>query len=198
MVDVTLHDLAADVAAVIQNLGGGRAVLLGQAFGQALARMVATDYPDLVTAVILAAAQASKVPPDIAKTPFIAGDPTRPEDERLEVLQRAFFAPGHDARPWLAGWYPETLRMQHEAAQAVPVSAYRACEHAPMPEVFGAHDPFKLKAFWQELRDDFGSRVKSVVIDGASHALFPEQPDRLADAVLPWLDQHHDAAVPHR
>ena len=55
MSGVTLHHLADDVAAVIRTLAGGRAVLLGHAFGHALARMVATDHPDLVTAVILAA-----------------------------------------------------------------------------------------------------------------------------------------------
>ena len=142
MTGVTLHDLADDVAAVIQTLGGGRAVLLGHAFGHAVSRMVATDHPDLVTAVILAASQASKVPPEIASTPLLAGDLSRPEAERLEALRRAFFAPGHDARPWLARWYPATLRMQHEAAQAVPLSVYWACGQAPMLEVFDALDPF--------------------------------------------------------
>lgn len=187
---VTLHDLADDVAAVIRDLGGGRTVLLGQAFGQALARMVATDHPDLVTAVILAASQASKVPPDIAQTPLLIGDLSRPEAERLDLLRRAFFAPGHDARPWLAGWYPETLQMQHEAARAVPPSTYWACGRAPMLEVFGAEDPFKPQAYWHELSDQFGSRVTSVVIDNASHALFPEQPERVAHAVLPFLSRH--------
>ena len=190
MTGVTLHDLAGDVAAVIRTSGGGRALLLGQAFGQALSRMVATNHPDLIAAVVLAAPQASKVPPNIAMTPLIAGDLDRPEAERLDVLRRAFFAPGHDARPWLAGWYPQTLRMQHEAAQAVPPSAYWACGRAPMLEVFGAADPFKPKAFWQELRDEFGDRVQSVVIDNASHALFPEQPAKVAEAVLPWLEHH--------
>lgn len=197
MAGVTLHDLADDVAAVIEDLGGGRAVLLGQAFGQALSRVVATDHPDLVEAVVLAASQASKVPPDIATTPFIAGDPTRSEAERLDVLRRAFFAPGHDARPWLAGWHPETLKMQHEAAKAVPLPGYWACGHAPMLEVFGAVDPFKPQAYWQELRDQFGDRVTSMVIEDASHALFPEQPDRVAEAVLPWLDQHRGAIMAH-
>ena len=187
MTGVTLHDLADDVAAVIHSLGEGRAVLLGHAFGQALSRMVATDHPDLVTAVILAASQASHVPPDIAGAPFIAGDPTRPEFERLDVLRRAFFAPGHDARRWLAGWYPTTLWMQREAAQAVPPAAYWRCGQAPMLEVFGAVDPFKPRTSWEELREEFGARITSAVVEDASHALFPEQPDRVAQAILPFL-----------
>ncbi len=149
--------------------------------------MVATDHPDRVTTVILAAAQASDVPPDVAQAPFIAGDPTRPEPERLDVLRRAFFAPGHDSRPWLAGWHPATLRMQHEAAQAVPLATYRRCGQAPMLEVFGAVDPFKPRTSWEELREDFGTRITSAVIEDASHALFPEQPDRVTEAILPFL-----------
>ena len=193
MTGVTLHDLADDVAAVLREFGGSPAVLLGQAFGQALARMLATDYPDLVRGVVLAASQASKVPPDVVGTPFVVGDLSRPEDERLAVLSRAFFAPGNDARAWLRGWYPDTLQMQHVAAKAVEPSAYWACGTALMLEVFGALDPFKPRAYWSELRDQFRDRVTSVIIEDASHALFPEQPDRVAEAVLPWLSQFHTA-----
>ncbi len=50
MTGVTLHDLADDVAAVIRDLGGRRAVLLGHAFGHAVSRMVATNHTDLVVA----------------------------------------------------------------------------------------------------------------------------------------------------
>ncbi len=66
-----------------------------------------------------------------------------------------------------------------------------------MLEIFGAVDPFKPKEFWQELREDFGDRVGSVVIDDASHALFPEQPHKVAEAMLPWLDQHFVAGTAH-
>ena len=146
MTGLTLHDLADDVAAVIRALADGSAVLLGQAFGQALSRMVATDHPDLVKAVILAAGQASKVPSDIAGTPFIAGDLTRPDAERLAVLREAFFAPGHDAGIWLSGWYPATLKMQHEAARAVPASAYWSCGHAPMLRSFRRTRPVQAES----------------------------------------------------
>ncbi len=69
MAGLTLHDLANDVAECIRHLRDAPAVLLGHAFGQALARMTARDHPDLVKAVILAAAQASGVPMDIAEAP---------------------------------------------------------------------------------------------------------------------------------
>ncbi len=186
MTDVILHDLADDVASCIRSLCDGPAVLLGHA----LARMAATDHPELVKAVILASSQATEVPEDIAKTPFIVGDTSAPEADRLAALREAFFAPDRDARIWLEGWYPETLTMQHAAVQAVALADYWACGGVPLLELIGARDPFKPKAYWNELRDQFGDRVTTVVID-ASHALFPEQPDMVADAVLPWLARYY-------
>jgi pimeloyl-ACP methyl ester carboxylesterase len=39
-----------------------------------------------------------------------------------------------------------------------------------------------------QIRDDLGAyRVSVVVIPDASHALVPEQPDRLVQAVLDWI-----------
>jgi pimeloyl-ACP methyl ester carboxylesterase len=130
-------------------------------------------------------AQASTTAEEIGKTPFIAGDTSAPEAERLAALRKAFFAPNHDASIWLRGWYPETLKMQHAALKAVPSSDYWASGSVLLLEVIPSCDPFKPKAYWQELRNQFPDRVTTVVIDDASHALFPEQPDMVASAVLP-------------
>jgi pimeloyl-ACP methyl ester carboxylesterase len=59
---VTLHTLAADVAGVIQALKLRQANVVGHAFGNRAARMVAADHPELVHSVILYAA-GGKVPP---------------------------------------------------------------------------------------------------------------------------------------
>jgi pimeloyl-ACP methyl ester carboxylesterase len=115
MTGLTMHDLANDVALSIRSLGDSPVVLLGHAFGNLLARMVTTDHPDMVKAVILAAAQGSAVPEDIGKTPFIAGDTFAPEADRIAALRKAFFALNHDATIWLDGWYPATLKMQRSA-----------------------------------------------------------------------------------
>jgi pimeloyl-ACP methyl ester carboxylesterase len=190
MTAVSLHDLADDVALCIRRLGKGPAVVLGHAFGHAVARVTATDHPELVKAVVLAASQAAHVAEDIAKTPFIAGDTSAPEADRLAALRKAFFAPGHDARIWLDGWYPATLRMQHGAAQTIALSDYWICGDVRVLEIIGAYDPFKPKRYWDELRSQFGERVTTVIIQEASHALFPEQPDAIADAVLPWAARY--------
>jgi pimeloyl-ACP methyl ester carboxylesterase len=52
----TLHDLAGDVAGVIEAIGCGPAHLVGHAFGNRIARCLAVDQPSLVRSVTLLAA----------------------------------------------------------------------------------------------------------------------------------------------
>src|SRR5580700_10185871 len=107
MQNVTLHDFARDVAAVIQHENTGPAILAGHAFGHFVAKMTAVDYPNLVRAVILIGAAQKNPDPDVQKSVAIASDPAQPEAERLKHLQKVFFAPGNDARPWLTGFHTE-------------------------------------------------------------------------------------------
>jgi pimeloyl-ACP methyl ester carboxylesterase len=65
--------------------------VLGHAYGNFVARVVATNHPDRVVAIILAASSGRSVAPEVNTAPFRAGDPTLPEDERLAALPLAFF-----------------------------------------------------------------------------------------------------------
>ena len=190
MEGLSLHDLANDVAMCIRAVSPGPAVILGHAFGNILARVVTTDHPHLVRAVILASAEASKVPENIGKTPFIAGDLSAAEPERLAALREAFFAPNHDPSVWLEGWYPATLKMQHEAVKETGLSESWACGDVPLLQIIAEYDPFIPKPFWSEMEDQFGSRVTLSVVKDASHALFPEQSAAVAEVILPWAARH--------
>jgi pimeloyl-ACP methyl ester carboxylesterase len=187
--NISLHHMAADIAAVIRAEAAGRAVILGHAFGHFVARMTAVDHPALVRGVILAAAAARQNAPEIAATPRRAGDLAAAEADRLSALRLGFFAPGHDPTPWLQGWHPATQRMQIDCRekQGVQQSDWWHAGTAPMLELIPALDPFKPREKWQELRDEFGPRVQTAVIENASHALFPEQPQAVADAILAWM-----------
>jgi pimeloyl-ACP methyl ester carboxylesterase len=186
---VSLHDMADDTAAVITTLGAGRAVILGHAFGHFVARMTAVDHPALVRGIVLAAAAARQYAPEIAATPRRAGNPDLPEAERLAALQLGFFAPGHDPRPWLHGWHPATQRMQIDCRekQGVQQADWWGAGVAPLLELLPALDPFKPSEKWGELAAELGLRVQKSVIPDASHALFPEQPEAVARAILAWL-----------
>jgi pimeloyl-ACP methyl ester carboxylesterase len=186
---VTMEDLADDVAAVIDQLGHAPAVVLGHAFGNFVARVVATNHPDKVAAVILAAASGRTVDPEVNSAPFRAGDPTLPDSERLAALRLAFFAPGHDPSIWLSGWYPETLTMQHEAVKRLKTAPYWGAGDAPILEIIAEHDPFHASDEWGDLQAELGDRVTTTVIEDAGHALFPEQPDAVAETIIGYLNR---------
>jgi pimeloyl-ACP methyl ester carboxylesterase len=67
---VVLDDLGDDIAHVIDQLGHGPVVVLGHAFGNFVARTLATNHPAKVSAVILAAAAGRTVPPEINSPRF--------------------------------------------------------------------------------------------------------------------------------
>ena len=83
---LTLHDLAADVAAVIEAEHAGPAVVIGHAYGNWVARMLAVDRPDLVRGVVLAAAAAKSYPPELSVAVTKVADPALPEAERRRYL----------------------------------------------------------------------------------------------------------------
>jgi pimeloyl-ACP methyl ester carboxylesterase len=183
----SLQDMADDVAEVIRQFGAGRAAVLGHAFGNGVARLLAATHQDLVEGTILAAASTDGASKETNETPFIAGDPSRSESERLEALSRGFFAPHHDPRPWLEGWYPATLQMQKEAVHGVKPELFSKAGTAPILQIIAESDPFSPYESWRALRDECGDRVTARIVADASHALFPEQTPNVAELVIQWL-----------
>jgi pimeloyl-ACP methyl ester carboxylesterase len=193
MTGLTLHDFAHDIAAVIRHEGGGPAVMIGHAFGNWVARMTAVDYPDLVRGVVIVAAAAKAYPNGFAGAKELseavrkAGDNSLPDEERLKYLRMAFFAPGNDPTPWLSGWYHEVDAMQFAAGRATKQSEWWPGGSAPLLDLQAADDPFKPRSMMNEMRDEFGDRATVVVIPNASHALIPEQPAAVIEAIVAWM-----------
>jgi len=192
MTGLTLHDYAADVAAVIEQENGGPVVVVGHAFGNFVARMLATDRPDLVRGVVLAAASAGKVPPGVHELPISpevreaidkSGDASLPQADRLRYMKLAFFAPGHDPRVWLMGWEPEAMKAERAAETTPPVDVWFACGNAPILDLQAENDAVAPRKFAGVLKAALGDRVTVVVIPNAGHALAPEQPQAMAKAI---------------
>lgn len=194
MQNLTLHDLARDVAAVIRNAGdGGPAIIVGHAFGSWVARMTAIDHPELVRGVVMVAAAAKAYPlgfpgaQELSEAVQKSGDFALTPSERLRYLRLAFFAPNSDARVWLEGWHPAADKVQSAASRATQQSEWWSGGGVPLLDLQGALDPFKPRATSNEMRDEFGERASIVVIPDASHALIQEQPDAVAAAILAWI-----------
>jgi len=185
--DISLHDLARDVAKVIEHENVGPAVIVGHAYGNWVARMTAVDHPKLVRGVVLAAAAAKKYPPELSVLVTKSGDVSLPKQERLGYMQKAFFAPGHDPSVWLDGWWPEASEGQRIAAAAVKQSDWWSAGNVPLLDLQAELDPFKPASARNELKDEFGDRVTIMVIANASHALLPEEPEAVTKAIAAWV-----------
>jgi pimeloyl-ACP methyl ester carboxylesterase len=190
MTGIDLHDYAADVAALIAHDGGGAAFVVGHAFGNRVARMLATDRPDLVRAVALIAANVGHAPspPVVREAIKASANPALPDAERLAALQFAFFAPGNDARSWLKGWHPDVLAAQRVAGDRTARAEDYAGGQAPILYLQPDHDPLAHVEEADEFKRAMGDRVTVVVIRNCSHAAVAEQPDAISDALIDYVN----------
>jgi pimeloyl-ACP methyl ester carboxylesterase len=204
MAGLSLEDLAANVAMVIEGLRGGPAVLVGHAFGQRVARMLAMLRPDLVKGlVMLAAGGKVPVPPRAREALSGCFDLSLSSGAHINHVRYAFFAPGNDPFVWRMGWYPHIARMQiaatqglgresvpaapSETAPTIGVEAWRAGGSVPMLIIQGLQDTIALPENGRLLKAEFPDRVELIEIDGAGHALLPEAPKAIAEAIFTFL-----------
>jgi pimeloyl-ACP methyl ester carboxylesterase len=188
---LTLHHLAADVAGVIEALAAAPAHVVGHAFGNRVARCLATDRPDLVRRVVLLAA-GGLVPtdPEARQAAYRLRHETLTEAERLALRQAAYLSPVSDpcllarveSSPlWAAGDLTEAI------SQATPVAEWWAGGTAPILVVQGLDDRRAPPGNGWALRDQVGDRVRVVDITQAGHFLILEQPHVVAEAVTAFL-----------
>jgi pimeloyl-ACP methyl ester carboxylesterase len=187
MTGISLHDFARDVAEVIKALADSKAVIVGHAYGNWVARMTAVDHPALVRGVVIAAAAAKQYAPELSAAINVAGNPAIPDNERIKALRFAFFAPGSDPNVWLHGWHPGVRDSQRAAAAAVKQSDWWSAGGVPLLDLQAASDPFKPLNKRNEMKDEFGDRVTIAVVPNASHALIPEQPEAVVEALVAWI-----------
>lgn len=183
---LTLSVLADDVLRLAAALGHERCVLAGHAFGHFVARVAALEQPARVRGVALLAAAARRFPPGLTDALDTAADAERPPAQRLAALRLAFFAPGHDPAPWLAGWYPQWRAAYRAAGAMPPKDRWWPTSAVPLLDLQAAEDPWRPPATRRELADALGALVTVETVAGASHALLPEQPAAVAAALDRW------------
>lgn len=199
--DLAMEDLAEDVAIAIEGLGLSPTVVAGHAFGNFIARMLATIHPELVIGIAMLAGSPGMLPNGDAPydQPILdalarCADLSLSDDARIAALQTAFFAPGNDCRVWLDGWHPEIKAAQRAADRATPVSVYFAAGTAAILEMQADSDTIAAPRYADLLRQQLGDRVTTVVVAGAGHALIPERPLEVAQHLSRWVHQRYVAA----
>jgi len=196
MTSLTLHDLAADAALAIEALGGQPVVVVGHAFGQRVGRTLAADRPELVKAMaMIAAGGKAPMKPGAAEALLGCFRLDRPDAERLADVAFAFLAPGNDATQraevWRGGWYPEAATAQIAATRATPVEGWwNAGSAVPLLVIQGLQDTVAPPENGRMMKAELGDRVELLEIDGAGHALLPEQPEKIAAAIIAFAKRH--------
>jgi len=186
---LTLHGEGDDIAAVIKTLApGGRAVVLGHAHGARVARMVATDHPEMVKELILLA-PGGMVPraPDIDAAFRKVFDKNATREERLAAVQKSFFAPGNDAKVWQDGWYVDVAAQQMAGVERVKPEEYWPGGKALIFVLQAAEDVIAVPENSKRLHDEFPDRVTVVEIPHSGHAMLPEQPELIAKTIIEHL-----------
>ncbi|MGX9937855.1 alpha/beta fold hydrolase [Advenella kashmirensis] len=190
---LTLHDFGRDVVSVIDAEGGEPAFVAGHAFGNWTARIVAVDRPDLVRAVIILAAGPSVVAQGPGAGLSHCMDKSLDVSVRLDWIKKVFFAQASDASVWLEGWHPEVANAQRAAKAATPIDKWWGAGHARILDVRALEDAFApQEAGWQLSQDLGEQRVTTVAIAHAGHALLPEQPTAVAEAIKTYLKDFQD------
>ncbi|MBT9442558.1 MAG: alpha/beta fold hydrolase [Acidovorax sp.] len=199
MESLSIHDFAADVGAVLDHENTGPILVVGHAWGSQPARMLAANRPDLVRGVVMAAASAGKMPPGSTEKPYSrlrdaidgSSDLNLSEEQRIDCLRRAFFAPGHDPRVWLDGWSTATHEAQSHARITTPVDDYfSGGTQVPILDLQAEHDAVVIPNVMQAY---LGDRVTVQVIRDAGHAMAPEQPQAMADAIAAFARRVYPA-----
>ncbi len=191
LTDVTLLDLADDVAAVIEDNDEGPSSIVGHDFGGQVARATAARHPDLVKNMVLLATPGPVPPkPEPATAHRRIFIPELSTEEHLEAVALALFAPGNDPVVWVDGWHVLLATAQLEAQQRTPIEAWAGGGSADTLIVRPADDRIVSQESTRQLANELGGKVAVVEVPGAGHALLPEQPDAVATSVLTWLRRH--------
>ena len=197
--NLTLHDFAADVALVLDAEKTGPVVVVGHAWGSQPARMLAADRPDLVRGIVMAAASAGKLPKDSTEKPYgrlrdaidNAGNYKLPQEQRITYLKQAFFAPMNDPHVWLKGWYEKNHAAEAHARIVTPIDEYfSGGKTVPILDLQGEYDAVVVKNVMKEYLPE---RVVEQVIKNAGHAMVPEQPEAMANAIAKFSKQVYSA-----
>ena len=192
---LTLHDLAADVAAVIEAFDLRSVTIVGHAFGNRVARCVAADRPDLVARVVLLGCSGKVQPtPAIAEAIRLAQSVDTPDDTRAEAVRTAWFGPGADITPWMSGWSQPVMKAYLAAAAATDIADWWTAGQAAVLIIQGAADVAAPPENGHLLKEEIGDRAELRDLPGVGHSVAIEAPDAVAAASIEYLERVGNAS----
>ena len=185
---VTLRDNAGDVAAAMEKVGAAPAIVVGWAYGNRVARMVASERPDLVRGVVLIAA-GGKYPPsrEVLAKMRIYQDRSLPLETRAEAARVRYGAATRISAPDMRLDEVSDLTIKAQSlAPTVPLQAWWGGGKAPMLVLQGLQDVIAPPENGRSLKRDHPERVTLVEFDGLGHYMAHERPDMVVGAIVDW------------
>jgi pimeloyl-ACP methyl ester carboxylesterase len=186
--NATLHDLASDVAGVLEALKCGPVHVLGHAFGNRIARCLAADRPAMVRSVILAAAGGligPSTPLGSALRDAPAAKLTGPE---CVALGARWLSPASDPNVLASVECWPQVHVAHLATSGrVARDEWWTGGNAPMLVIQGLDDIAAPPGNGHALRDQLGERVIVGDMSDAGQFVRVEQPDPVGAAVTDFI-----------
>lgn len=187
--DISYHDRGADVACVVEALRLGPVHVVGHAFGNRIARILAADRPDLVRSVTLLAAGGT-VPSARQAAPALAKIYTQAAEADLIAAVSAsglVGAPSNAARIWQQ-LKPSVFPESRPRGTPSPPDEWRApVGSARLLVVQGLNDLIAPPENGRLLKQELGERVTLVEFPGVGHMISLEEPEKTASAILTFL-----------
>ena len=186
---LTLRDNARDVASAIEKVGAAPAIVAGFAYGNRVARMIASERPELVRGVVLIAA-GGKFPP---KPEVMAGlrmvqDKSLPLEKRAEAARTFLYGPKStiSATEMRLDEVSATTIKTQSLAPTVPLEAWGDGGKVPMLVLQGLYDVVAPPENGRLLKRDHPERVTLVEFEDLGHSMARERPDLVVNAIVSW------------
>jgi pimeloyl-ACP methyl ester carboxylesterase len=195
---VTLHALADDVAGVIKQLDVGPVWVAGHAFGNRVARMLASDHPEMVKGVILLAAGGKVEPtPDAQKALATIFDSRTSDSDYLDAMQYMVGDPADRAPAGEAlkrSRAPQAGPIQRTAGMSAKLTDWWAPPgQVPFLILQGANDQAAPPQNGEMLKADLGDRATLVNIPSAGHLMVVTKPDVVSKEIVQFIRRHAKA-----
>lgn len=187
--NASMSMFAQDIIKTFQKLGIEKASFIGHAFGNRLARTIATLYPKSVDKLVLMASGGEEDLNQAQRKCLLNSfNLNLPRQERLDAIQCAFFAPGNDPSVWYTGWYPNLALAQINAGQMMNGEFFKKAGGKEFLIIQAGEDfiaPPELNG--QKLKQELGDQVVYVEIPHTGHALSSEEPDLISDYIINYF-----------
>ncbi len=190
-----IADHLRDLVEVIEQLSPGGApaggvVVIGHAFGNRMARALASFHPQAVSSLILLAAGGQVAPkPEAAAARRSLLNPALSPEEQMAAMRIAYFAQGNSPEAWRLGWHRDAGADMAAALRKIPADSWVGAGKAPLYVIQGAEDNFAPPANSEALKSAYPDRVGVATLANAGHQMLAEQPERLAELVIARLNK---------